>query len=201
MYKKISQKISEKFVTLGIISNDDYEIYKYGFELIIALLSTVTSIVLISLLIHKFVETVLYLVGFLCVRAICGGYHAKHHYTCYVITTSTYFLFLILNICFYSKPYLNLVTGFMTVVSAILIIAFAPIEHPDNPMTEYRKNKNRFFSLLLSIIICLIHFVSLFSKNMAPYVFNYATGIFLATIAILIAKIEIVILKRKEERQ
>lgn len=201
MYKKISQKITDKLVTLGIISNDDYDIYKYGFELIIALLSTVTSIVLISLLIHKFVETVLYLVGFFSVRAICGGYHAKHHYTCYVTTTSTYFLFLILNICFYSKSYLNLVTGFMTAVSVILIIALAPIEHPNNPMTEYRKNRSRFFSLILSIVICLIHFTSIFSEMALLYVFNHTIGVFLAAIAILAAKIEIMILKRKEERQ
>lgn len=201
MYKKISHKITKKFVTLGIISNDDYEIYKYGFELIIALLSTITSIVLISLLIHKFVETVLYLVGFFSVRAICGGYHAKKHYTCYVTTTSTYFVFLILNILFYSKPYLSLVTGFMTAVSVILIIALAPIEHPHNPMTEYRKNRNRFFSLFLSFVICLIYFTSMFFEIVLLYVFSHTIGVFLAAIALLAAKIEIMILKRKEERR
>lgn len=201
MYKKISQKITEKIVTLGIISNNDYEIYKYGFELIIALLSTVTSIVLISLLIHKFVETVLYLVGFFSVRVICGGYHAKHHYTCFITTNFTYVLFLIINICFYLKPYLNIVVGFMAAVSATLIIAFAPIEHPNNPMTEYRKNKNRLFCLLLSTAICLIYAVSLLSEIVLLYVFNYTAGIFLAAFAILAAKIEILITKRKEGRR
>lgn len=201
MYKKISQKISEKFVTLGIISNDDYEIYKYGFELLIALLSTTFIIILTSLFIDKFVETVLYLLGFFSVRAICGGYHAKHHYTCFLTTTFTYFIFLLLNIFFYSKPYFSSVSGFMTIVSAILIIAFAPIEHPNNPMTEHRKNKNRLLSLILSIVICLLHFVSLFLEFALLYVFNYTSGIFLAAIAILAAKIEIVTMKRKEETQ
>lgn len=200
MYKKISQVITRRFVTLGVISENDYEIYKYGFELIIALLSTVSGIVLISLFVHKFVETALYLVGFFSVRTICGGYHAKHHFTCYITTISTYFTFLILNICFSSKPYLNFVIGFMTVVSAILITAFAPIEHPDNPMTEYRKTRNRFLSRLLSIAICLICFVSLISENTSTYVFNYVTGIFLAAVAILTAKIEMMLLKRKEEK-
>lgn len=201
MYNKISQKITEKFITLGVISKDDYEIYKYGFELLIALLLTTIIIILISLFIGKFIETVLYLVGFFSVRVICGGYHAKHHYTCFLTTIFSYFLFLLFNICFYSKPYLNLTAGFMTIVSAILIIAFAPIEHPDNPMTEYRKKRNRFLSLILSIVICLIHFASLFSEIALLYVFNYTAGIFLAALAILAAKIEIVILKRKEERQ
>lgn len=200
MYKKISQIITRKFVTLGIISEDDYEIYKYGFELLIALLSTTIVIIFISIFINKFVETILYLVGFFSVRVICGGYHAKHHYTCFVATISSYLLFLLLNICFSSEPFLSLVTGVMTIVSSISIIAFAPIEHPDNPMTDYRKSRNRSLSLLLTFVICIIYFVSLVLENILPYVFNYATGIFLAALAILTAKIEIVILKRKEER-
>ena len=201
MYKKISQIITQKFVTLGIISEDDYEIYKYGFELLIALLSTTIVIILISIFINKFVETILYLVGFFSVRVICGGYHAKHHYTCFVATISSYLLFLLLNICFSSKPYLSLVTGVMTIVSLILIIAFAPIEHPNNPMTEYRKSRNRLLSFILSIIICLVYFVALFFESTLLYVFSYTTGTFLAALAISAAKIEIVIFKRKEDRQ
>lgn len=200
MYKKISQIITHKFVTLGIISEDDYEIYKYGFELLIALLSTTSAIILVSIFINKFVETILYLVGFFSVRAICGGYHAKHHYSCFITTISSYLLFLLLNICFFSKPYLSFTTEVMTIISSISIIAFAPVEHPDNPMTDYRKSRNRSFSLLLTFVICIIYFLSLALENTLPYVFNYATGIFLAALAILAAKMEAMIIKRKEER-
>ena len=200
MYKKISQIITRKFVKLGIVSEDDYEIYKYGLELLIALLSTTTAIVLISIFINKFVETILYLVGFFSVRVICGGYHAKHHYTCFVATISSYLLFLLLNICFSSTPFLSLVAGVMTIVSSISIIVFAPVEHPDNPMTDFRKSRNRSLSLLLTFVICIIYFMSLFLENISPYIFNYATGIFLAALAIITAKIETVIIKRKEER-
>ena len=200
MYKKISQIITHKFVTLGIISEDDYEIYKYGFELLIALLSTTFAIVLISVFINKFVETILYLVGFFSVRVICGGYHAKHHYSCFITTISSYLLFLLLNICFFSKPYLSFTTGVMTIISSISIIAFAPVEHPDNPMTDYRKSRNRSFSLLLTFVICIIYFLSLALENTLPYVFNYSTGIFLAALAILAAKMEAMIIKRKEDR-
>ncbi len=200
MYKKISQIITHKFVTLGIISENDYEIYKYGLELLIALLSTTIAIILTSILINKFFETILYLVGFFSVRVICGGYHAKRHYTCFAITNLSYFLFVFLDYCFFEKPYMVFITGFMTIVSSVLIVAFAPIEHPDNPMTEYRKSRNRFFSLLLTFLICIIYCASLVLENISPYIFNYTTGIFLAALAILTAKIENSIIKRKEER-
>lgn len=201
MYNKISQEITEKFLQLGIIKEDDCDVYKYGLELLIALILTTGIIIIVSLLVDKFIETILYLIGFFSVRVICGGYHAKHHYSCFITTISSYLLFLFLDYCFCSKPYLNLVAGFITIVSALLIIAFAPVEHPDNPMTEYRKKRNRLFSLILSVVICLIHFASLFFESALLYVFNYTVGIFLAALAILAAEIEIVILKRKEEQQ
>lgn len=198
MYKKFSQKITEKYVKSGLISADDSEIYKYGFELLISLLSTTIIIILISLFIGKFVETLLYLTGFFSVRAICGGYHAKHHCTCFITTIFSYLMFLLLSFCFSSKPDINIAAGLMTGVSFVLITAFAPIEHPDNPMTEYRKKKNRILSIILSFVICLIYFVSLLSAPLLKHVFNYAAGIFLASLAILTAKIEFWIFKRKE---
>lgn len=199
MYKRLSRKITEKFINIGIISEEDYEIYKYGFELIIALLLTVTDIVLISVLIHKLFQTVLYLIGFFSVRAICGGYHAKHHYSCFIITNLSYFLFLLLDYCFSEKPYIIFVTGFMCIISSVFIGAFAPIEHPDNPMTEYRRKRNRFLSKVLLIVVCVICFAAFFFKRTSPYVFDCVTGVFLAAVAILTAKIEMIILKRREE--
>lgn len=200
MYNIISQTITKRFVKLGIIKDNDCDVYKYGFELLIALILTTGIIIIVSLFVDKFIETILYLIGFFSVRVICGGYHAKHHYSCFIATISSYLLFLLLNYCFCSKSHLNLVAGFMTIVSTILIIAFAPVKHPDNPMTEYRKKRNRLFSLILSVVICLIHFASLFLEYALLHVFNYTVGIFLAALAILAAKIEISILKRKEEK-
>ncbi len=198
MYKIISDAITEKFVKLEIIKENDREVYKYGLELLISLIMTTGIIITASLFLGKFISTLLYLAGFFNARTICGGYHAKHHYSCFMLTISSYIVFLLLNFAFYSKPYLNWVTVFMTVFSAIMITAFAPIEHPDNPMTEYRKNRNRRLSIILSIIICLVCFISLLFKTVSPYVYCYASGIFLAALSIPAAKIEMINIKRKE---
>lgn len=198
MYKIISNAIAKEFVKLEIIKKDDYEVYKYGLELLISLLLTTGIIIISSLFFGKFISTVLYLAGFFSSRIICGGYHAKHHYSCFMLTVSSYIVFLLLYYAFGSKPYLNSVTVFMTVFSAIMIIAFSPVEHPDNPMTEYRKSKNRRLSIILSVTVCLICFVSLFSKTVLPYVYCYISGIFLAVGSIPAAKIEMINLKRKE---
>lgn len=198
MYEKISQAIVQKLIKLGTISKDEFEIYKYGFELIVSLLLTTITIVLVSIVINKFVDTLLYLAGFFCVRAICGGYHAKHHLTCFITTLFSYFVFLILN---YNCSKFNIIYAIvlMTIISLVLIMAFAPVEHPDNPMTEFRKKRNRLLSVILSAFICMISFVSLISEVASLFIFNYLAGVFLAALAILAAEIELLILKERRK--
>ncbi len=200
MYSKISSKLTKWLIKLDVIESENFEVYEYGFELLVALVFSILTIITFSFISNRFVETLLYLIGFFSVRAICGGYHAKHHYSCFATTISTYFLFLFLYYCFFSKSYLILITSFITIVSIVLIIAFAPIEHPDNPMTEYRKTRSRLLCIILSIVLCMVLFVSLLFKSTLVNIFSYSTGTFFAALAILAAKIELIILKRKERQ-
>lgn len=199
MYSNISKKLTKWLIDLNVIENESSEIYEYGFSLLISLFFSTLLIILSSLLINRTIETILYLVGFFIVRAICGGYHAKHHYSCFIITMSSYILFLILHYIFYSNPNLSFAVIFFTIVSSVIIILFAPVEHPNNPMTKYRKNKNRLLSIIFSVFICIVNFTFLFSGTDLQYISSFTIGIFLAALAILVAKFEIVILKRKEK--
>lgn len=200
MYSNISKKLTKWLIKINVIDNKNHEVYEYGFNLIISLFFSTLTIITTSFFLNRFTETILYLIGFFSVRSICGGYHAKHHYSCFIITLSSYILFLVLHNIFHLNSHLNLIVSFLTIISSILIILFAPVEHPNNPMTEYRKNKNRLLSLIFSVVICVINSVSLLSETVLKYICSYIIGVFLAALAILIAKIEIVILKRKEKQ-
>lgn len=199
MYNKISKKLTETFIKHDVIKSDDYEVYKYGFELLFALVFTTLLIVVISFILGRFIETTFYLLGFLVVRTICGGYHTKHHFSCFIMTILSYLLFLIIHHYFEQKSHINLATFFSTIISAFILIAFAPIEHPNNPMTEYQKNKSRLLSVILSIIIMLVSFISLFFDVSSLYNLSLSIGISFATFTILAAKIETSIFKRKED--
>lgn len=199
MYKKISRIITNKLIQLDIINSGDYDIYKYGFELLISLLFTTIFILIFSAIINKFIETLLFMIVFLVTRIICGGYHAKHHYSCFLGTISIYVFSLLLYYLIYSTPFAYLIMFPATIVSALIIIIFSPIEHPNNPMTAYRKVKNRFLSRILSIFICLMCFVSLFIEHKTTSTLSFYIGFIFAAITVLVAKIEIIILKRKEE--
>ncbi len=190
MYDLISKKITDSFVKYHVINTDDYDIYKYGIENLLALIITVISILLISVISKKFVCTIFYLIGFLGTRSICGGYHAKHHYSCFIGTFSIYLIFLLLYFIFIKSSYLAIFTTAISLISSITIFTFAPIEHKNNPMTDYRKKKNRIMSIVLSVLTLMVLIISLINFKICPYILPFNIGIFLAAITILAAKIE-----------
>ena len=198
MYSKISRKITSLLIDIGVIDNKSFEIYEYGFEVILAFAFSTLIIIVFSFMLNRFSETLLYLIGFFSVRAVCGGYHAKHHYSCFGITISTYFLFLFFQHYFSVKTYLNQVVFFTIIVSFIIILVFSPIEHPNNPMTEYRKKRSRFYSVVLSFVLCVVLGISLLNNRILTVICSYALGTFWASLAILAARINLIILRRKE---
>lgn len=198
MFGKISQLASKKFIFYKIIHPNDYEIYKYGFELFFSLLLTVIIIFVISFFFEKMFETLLYLIGFFTVRIICGGYHAKHHISCFITSLLTYCLFLLFYNLITKDEYSFIFIVLMISISAIIILIFTPIEHPNNPMSLYRKKKNRKRGLFLSISIFIILLIVIIIPFLANFFVPFFIGVFFAAVAMLAAEIEILFLKRKE---
>lgn len=201
MYKKISHKITSKLVQLDIIKSCDYDIYKYGVELLVSLLFTIIFILIISAFLKNIIETLFFLFSFLGTRGICGGYHTKHYYSCFVGTLSIYISYLLAYYLVQLSPYGNLIFFPFTIISAIIVVVFAPVENLNNPMTAYRRNKNRLRSRSLSVLLCLLHFISLFFHLDATINIAFYIGFIFAAITVLAAKIEIKISKRKEQSQ
>lgn len=201
MCEKLSLRVTNKLVKLKIINIKDFDVYKYGFELLISLVSTIAIIIVISAIVGKFGKTVIYLTGFFCVRAICGGFHAKHHYSCFIITILTYIIFLLLDSLLYIVPNIRIFLGALVLLSFISIICLAPVEHPNNPMTMYRKRKSKVLSVAFSIVLLLI-FAAAFKLNALTKIFSsFFIGVFIASVSIIVAEIEKSFLIRKEVQQ
>ena len=198
MIRKFSRYVSQKFVFYKIIHQNDYEIYKYGFELFFSLFLTVIIIFVISLFLGKTLETFLYLIGFFSIRVVCGGYHAKHHISCFVTSLLTYVFFLYLHQLIIKDEYKLIFIILMLSISVPIILAFTPIEHPNNPMSVYRKKKNKKIGIILSVLIVVAFSVTIMAPFLTDYFIPVFVGIFIAVVAMVAAKIEILLLKRKE---
>ena len=102
------------------------------------------------------------------------------------------FLYLLSDLSF-----LKWIIFILCVLSGLLLIAFSPVEHSDNPMTEYRKKRNRRLSIILSFVIILGSISPFFFEKSSDKMISFVIGVFFAALTLLAAKIEN---KTKERR-
>ena len=80
----LSTKITAFLIEQNIVSTKNKEVYEYGFDLLIADFINFSIILLIGTLCCKLWKTILYLIIFVGLRSVCGGYHAKTHLKCHI---------------------------------------------------------------------------------------------------------------------
>ncbi len=197
MNKNLSHKISELFLEKKVIEPENFESCKYGLTLLFSTFFTITLIIIISFFLNNIFETILFLAGFLVIRTFCGGYHAKQQITCFSLTMITYFLFVLINYFLEKAFHLSLITFFMILFSSIVIVCFAPIINPNNPITQSLAKKYRFISIIISVSLITISIISLKLISIHKITLPVFIGVFLASITLLIAKFELHF-KRKE---
>ena len=83
MIHKIAGKITDYYIKKQTLAEDDREMYVYCFELLVATVFNVTVMAIIGIATKLYLETLLFLVGFMTMRGITGGYHADTHLQCF----------------------------------------------------------------------------------------------------------------------
>lgn len=151
----LSEQIVAFLIDEKVIVDENREIYEYGFELLLADMINLLIILLIGGMSHQIWPTVIYLLIFVCLRSVCGGYHAKTHLRCHMGTIGVYAIFLILlNMrVLKSNPILLLCGDF---VAAIPIILFAPIQHSNKPLDDKVRRRNHIIAILMLLLLLLL---------------------------------------------
>jgi accessory gene regulator B len=65
-----------------MIEADEIEIYQYGYEIIISTIITFLIVLVSGVVLNCPSAALLYFLIFAMMRQICGGYHAKHYWSC-----------------------------------------------------------------------------------------------------------------------
>lgn len=153
----LSAKITAFLVSQKIISNKDRAIYEYGFDLLISDFINFGLILMISFLSKQLSNTIIYLIVFVGLRSVCGGYHAKTHLKCHFCTVGAYITFLALQYILKNNAALLLYGNY---IAAIPIILFAPITHANKPLPNQIYRYNRIASVIITLLLIIVAFVS-----------------------------------------
>lgn len=198
-YKIISKKIVTKLIPLDAINENDREIYEYCFEILISTAVIILTVIAIGAIVNKILCSILFLASFILTRRFCGGYHAKHHFTCWLTTIFNQSIFLVLLfIC--PENFVFLAIIILNILSLILIFWLSPIENEHNPLTDEEIKCHRRRSIILILLCTVFNAVSFFFLNSYSfYIFSINFGIFSVSFSLLVAKIESDIKNKKNK--
>ena len=134
MFKSYASKITSFLIDNKEIEQEDYEVYKYGFEVLIAFILNIAIVLIIGLLFNKVFYSIVFLVCYCPIRQFVGGYHANNYTKCLLIFILIFILTMNipLNIDFQIYTFMIFI---ISTLSYIGIFILAPLEHRNNPLT------------------------------------------------------------------
>lgn len=149
-----AEKITSYLIDNEVIEPMEYELYKYGFETLIAFLLNIIIIFIVSYILNIFKYTVLFMCCYCPIRQYTGGYHAENYKKCLGVFIAIYLInVIILNWIKVLK--LNDILILMEFTSFIGIWILAPIEHREKPLTYKEVSNYKRISRVLSGLILI----------------------------------------------
>jgi accessory gene regulator B len=189
MIKQMSNRITAYLIQGNIIDEAEAEIYQYGIKHIIINMVTLIIVSLLATVGHTWIATIFFFVGFMPIRLIAGGYHAKTPLGCNILSLVIYSMNMILVYSAYVYVTDAIVISTGTIISIIIFI-IAPVDHKNRTLEarEYSivKKRCRIMGLL---IISLGVIMSLLPETNHIAITGTIMGSLTASISLVIGRI------------
>lgn len=170
---KISKSVSNILAENGIIQEEDIDKCRYGLEVFLSSVLEMLSVLIISIFVENFMETLFFFVAFVPLRIYAGGYHAETRLRCYVILLVVYALFSFIMKITPENVY-TLIECFGALFTLIIVFAFAPVLHRNkniNDIEIYHYRKISTAIVLIELLVIMIG-IFLFENNVLVFAFT-----------------------------
>jgi accessory gene regulator B len=155
MFSKLSKKAVNALIGTSVISDEEQELYIYGFYMLFSYLFYFIFAVLLGVLFHLLLESVLFFLLFSLIRSYAGGVHASKELFCVLYTSLSFLVsiaFIRLN-AFLARP----VVAFIVLVAASLsILIFAPLDTYEKQLNHEEKQYYQKVSYLILVVIVIL---------------------------------------------
>lgn len=152
--KQLSDYIATMLSSYGIIQKDKISLCSYGLEIFISSSIEVICILILSLIVHNFAETLLFFTAFIPLRIYSGGFHAETRLKCFLVSLAVYAIFTLIIL---KTPYeiYYLINLSIAAISQIIVLTASPIIHHNKSVNE----KEKIYYRKKSLTICTIETV------------------------------------------
>lgn len=171
MFKSYASKITSFLIENKEINQEDYEVYRYGFEVLIAFILNIAIVLSIGALANKMFYSIVFLVCYCPMRQFIGGYHANNYKKCLLIFIFIFMLTINISPNVDYQIY-TLMIFIVSTLSYMGIFILAPLEHRNNPLAldEIKKYKKTSKILAGGVYILTLAFINIDSlKEVSSY--------------------------------
>lgn len=141
MVTYLSDKLLQNLIDKQAIDGtrqDVKDYYRYGIEITVSSLLNITLIVLISLALNSFFEGIIFLLIFVPLRQLTGGFHASTYLKCNLIFSLSFTAVIILYRL--TSALLTVPTAFcLSAVGLGVILLVCPVANENKPITEEKR--------------------------------------------------------------
>lgn len=185
----ISDKVADFFVRENVIEPAEYEIYKYGTEILIENIFMSLFLLVCGFIFDKEAVTVTFIIIFAGTRRCAGGYHADTKCKCHLFTIGNWMAVILLGMVQQRLLFVKFGAAFICcLIIFVIMFLFAPVENKRKKLLEKVKIQNRKKTLFFTIVI--ISFVLLFWVKMPEVSFAALVTLIEVALLILIGKEE-----------
>lgn len=136
MLERISEKFAGKLIQAGIISEEDTDVYTYGFFQSAMMILNIATTLILGIVFQLLIPCILLNLAYIPIRTNAGGHHASSPFKCYV--NSTIIIAVLLSIIKWVVIPTFISIAMLTVSSAVIFI-LAPVETENNPLDEVER--------------------------------------------------------------
>lgn len=167
MFEALAEKIVRRFRDRQIISKENEELYKYGFNIGLTILINLLSSVLVGVFFGMIFESMIFLMGYIPLRSYAGGYHARTSLRCYFISI----FIMILILAFFSYVSLVSLYKMLLFIGVTVCIILSPVEDENKPLDddEIRIYRKRSY-IVLTIEVCVWILLSFVQQSVGKIV-------------------------------
>ncbi len=148
MIHRISQIITDFLISQRIADEKDYEIYVYGYEVVVSSLIDIMIVLLIGITFNRLADVLIIMSMFVSIRLYSGGYHANTYLKCKLLMTGMILIVLVISLV--DIPFF--LECIMIAFHMIIVSVLSPIENINKPIRSDNRIKYRITSIALSFL-------------------------------------------------
>lgn len=153
MINRLSMWLANKLVKERIITENYFEVYKYGIEITISSIIGFLLTLLIGIMLKNTICSIVFYITFVCLRMLTGGFHATSNLKCNS-------LFCLITIIVLALSDISTIFKFPK-IEMVLLVSFsigifwwlAPIENTNKSIENRKKAIYKLLSIIVSICL------------------------------------------------